>query len=190
MTVWILHQPLTAEEEARIQERPYLALPFDGVPDLSAIHSREQCRKLFKSLYPEAPPETLAGMTDRLWQRYSELRATDTIAVPLPLRKEVALAEVTGRYRYEPQAGQQSAHQVLVKWYRCHLRFSSLCKHQDLLANNGEQLVEVMDSDLRTKLREKLPHTYNRFARWKWLLAVFFMINVISLLLSLVHSIP
>jgi hypothetical protein len=177
-------------EETRIQERPYLDLPFDGMPDLSAIRSRGACRNLLKSLDPELDPRTLDRKTDRLWHRCGNLSTADTIAVPLPSRNEVAMAEVTEPYRYESPAGQPGRHRVGVKWHTRTLRFSSLRNHQDVLTPNGERLVEIADSVLRRRLPEKQPHASNRFAKWKWLLTAIFVINLITMLSNLPHSLP
>ena len=189
MTVWILHQPLTPDDEMRIQHRLSLTLPYDGWPDLSAIHSHGACRRLLQSLDPGIPPETLAVKSDYLWQRYGELKKDDIIAVPLPSRKTVALAGVTDVYRFDPHASPRDAHQVMINWYSRRINFFSLRPYRALL-EQGTGMMEVTDVELRTKLREKLPYRYNRFSKWKWLVAAFTAMNLIAMLASLAHSGP
>jgi hypothetical protein len=68
------------------------------------------------------------------------------------------------------------------------LRFSSLRRHQGMLVNNGERLLEITDSNVPARLRPKPPPASHRFARWKWLIPAFTVLNMLGFLLSLVHS--
>ncbi len=179
MTIWILYQSLTPEEEVHIGERDALTLPFGDLPDLSLINSPAELRHLLQALHPDDPPETVARKTERLWKLYAGLQVEDIMVVPLKSRKEVALAEVTQRYRYEVGAEGTDVHQVEVKWYGKRIRLSALGKHKELFDERGEKMREVTDPEARVAIRDRLPHSYNRFAKWKWLLVLFFMMGLV-----------
>ena len=180
MTIWILRELLTPEEEAHIEERTHLTLPFEDLSDLSMVTSQVECRHLLQALHPDDPPETIARKTERIWRLYGGLRAEDIIAVPLNSRQELALAEITKKYHYEVGDGGSDVHQVVVKWHEKRVPWRSLRKHKDLLESRGEKLVEVTNPDARTIIRDRLPHSYNRFAKWKWILVLFFIMGLIS----------
>jgi predicted Mrr-cat superfamily restriction endonuclease len=181
MSVWVLHLKLTPEEEARIADRAFLPLPFDGLPDLSKISSQGECRQLFAELDPDAPPETIHRKAEKVWKLYSGVQEEDIIAVLLHTSKAAALAEVTGNYRYMPGIHGESGHAVPVKWHDQRVPFSAFKKQQELLQPGAEPMVEVAAAEARVIIRDRLPHSYNRFARWKWLLAIFFILQAIAL---------
>ena len=182
MAVWILHQKLNAEEEAHIHNRGYVVLPFDHLPDLSSVSSEGKCRQLMAALHPDDPPESITLKSDRIWRMAAGLHKEDMIAVPLKNREEIALAQVTGGYRYQPEEGGSDIHLMPVTWYPKNVPLRRLSKHKTLFIDSGAPMMEVMDSEARIAICDQLPHSYNRFARWKWLMLVFFAIGAISLL--------
>jgi len=179
MTIWVLHPSFTPQEEEQLQERTHLALPFDDLPDLSLITSQVECRHLLGTLHPDDPPESITRKTERVWKLYAGLQLEDIIAVPLKSRKEIALAEVTERYRYRVDSG-ADMHQVGVKWYARRVKLHGFGKHKALFDERGEKMREITDPEARVAIRDKLPHSYNRFAKWKWLLALFFILGLLS----------
>jgi predicted Mrr-cat superfamily restriction endonuclease len=185
MSVWVLHQSLTPEEEARITERTHLILPFEGLPDLTPITSQAGARQLLELLYPDEPPEALSRRLERFWNHFTALGKEDTIGVPLPGLKQLALAEVTGPYEYRIGAEGEDIHLIPVKWYHRSIRYMTLHKHKELLASGGPALREVTHQDARVLIRDRLPHRYNRFARWKWLLALMFALGLVRMLMHI-----
>ena len=185
MTVWLLHLNLTPEEESCISERDSLPLPFENLPDLSMVRSEQECRHLLMALVPDAAPETVTRQLERVWSLYGGLHEEDIIAVPLPHRQEVGLAEITGRYRY--QAEDSRPHTVPVKWHGKRVPFSAFRKQQDVLKPGREQMHEIQSAQMRVIIRDRLPHGYNRFVRWKWILIIFFGLQVFMLVLRMAH---
>ena len=49
------------------------------------------------------------------------------------------------------------------------------------LMGRGLKITEVTDIAARTLIREQLPHRYNRFAKYKWLLVVFFLMSLVRM---------
>jgi hypothetical protein len=179
MTIWVLHQELSEQEQEAIAQRTHLQLPFDGLPDLSAVRSAGECRRLLQSLHPGEPPETLTRRIERVWSILGQVAPEDIIAVPLSARREVALAEVTGPYAY------QGAHLLPVKWHTRRITPARTRKLRTLFAPGGLPMFEVTRPDERIAIRGYLPHGYNRFVRWKWLLGLFFFMGVLRMILRL-----
>ncbi len=182
MSVWVLHQLLSPEEEAAVEKRERLVLPFDGVPDLSTIETQAELHKMLSALHPELPPESIARTAERHWSRFQNLHADDLVAVPLHARREIALATLSGRYHYEVGPNGEDVHLMNVTWYPVRIPLVKLGKHKPVFENYGERLFEITDIDVRNALRTRLPHSYNRFARWKWVLVFLFIIQMIAML--------
>ena len=182
MTIWILHQQLSPDEEATIRERAELVLPFEGLPDLSLVKSPAQALQLLKVLHPGDPPETLTRRLDKFWNQYYGMHKEDIITVPLKARGEVVIATVSGSYRYRVGGQGEDIHLVPVTWYEVRVPLQKFKKHKDMFVERSEKLLEVTDAESRIAIRDWLPHSYNRFSRWKWILVFFFVLNLISMM--------
>jgi hypothetical protein len=178
MSVWVLHQALSAQEEDSIEQHDRVVLPFNGVPDLSEIAAIGQIKSILSMLHPDMPPESVSRMAERYWTLYQGLAVDDVIAVPLPYRREVALAQISGRYSYEVGAAGEDIHAIAVTWQR-RVPFSRLGKHAALFTSKQPPMFEVPHADERNAIRSWLPHRYNRFARWKWLVIVLMVFQTI-----------
>lgn len=179
MTVWMLHLALSPEEEQAIASREVLPLPFETVPDLSKVVSRSDLKYLLHVLHRDDPPEAIGHRLDHLWHIYSGLQEEDIIGVPLPARREVAIAEVTDRYRYVE--GVKEAHVIPVKWHGRRAPFSAFRKSKNVLEGKPGSMVEVAAVEARTAIRDRLPYKYNRFVAIKWLLVIFIGLHVVKL---------
>lgn len=185
MTVWLLHLPLSPADEAQLRERTALPLPLGDAPDLTGLTSLSGCRQRLHTLHPDEPPEALRRRTERLWTLYAGVQKDDIIAVPLPARRQLALAEVTGPYRHEPDAPADRRHLIPVTWQKKPLRITA--RFRDDCAPSGPAMAEVEDSALRIAIRDTLPRPYNRFARWKWLMALTFALGALQFVAGLIR---
>lgn len=189
MSIWILHQRLTSQEEDTIRQRDTLELPFNDVPDLSEVSSPAQCRQLMQSLHPDDPPEALRLKTERVWTLFSGLQREDIVAVPLQQRRQLALAEVTGRYRYEVAADGADRHLIPVTWVQKPVPFRALREHKEWLDPKRDAMFEINDAKARIAIRDRLPHSYNRFARFKWVFVVLMVvIGIVRLVTRIEHN--
>lgn len=177
MTVWVRHQALSAQEEAQIEQRTHLTLPFETLPDLSMVNTQAELRQLLQTLHAGEPPEAIALKQDRIWAIFGELQIGDLIVVPLAHSPEIALAEMSGRYCYRNN-GTEDIHFIPVTW---HKRFPArkLGKHKDLILRVPTHIMAPVENRMaRTAVRNTLPHSYNRFVKWKWLLGLFFLMGI------------
>jgi len=187
MSIWVLQQSLTAEEEAHIFQKKHLHLPFDGLPDLSQVSSPAHAMQLLRVLYPDEPPESLTRRQDRFWNLFSAIQMEDIIVVPLKLSRQLVLAEVTGRYQYNVGDKGSDIHLIPVKWYEKRIPASKFRKHKDIFLNSGEPMHELTVKETRIAVLDHLPHKYNRFAKWKWLLVIFMVMGFMHLLLPMLR---
>ncbi len=179
MTPWLLHQSLAPDEEAHIRQLPALELPLGDAPDLTGITSIAACRRRLAALYPEEPPEALARRLERLWRLYGGVQKEDILAVPLRNHKALALAEVSGPYRYETGGDGRPRHLIPVTWHDKTLRITGSLK--DAIDRSGQAMAEIEHLDARLAIRDRLPHAHNRFARWKWLMAMFTVLGALGI---------
>jgi len=76
--------------------------------------------------------------------------------------------------------GGHDVHLVPVKWISERLKLNKFSRHRNLLDFSQSTLLEVTDPEIRTLMRSKLPHSYNRFAKWKWILVIIFVLAEIA----------
>ena len=184
MTVWMLHLPLSSADEESIRQRAFLPLPFGNVPDLTLIGSSFEFRRMMASLNMELPPEALDRMQDKIWKILSELQPEDIIAVPLTHKRAVALAEVSGKYTYSKDAGDNNAHQIPVTWQEKLIPLGKFRLHKPLIENTGNAILEVSDPSARAIIQSSLKRSYNRFAGLKWIVLVFTLWHLFQMLMS------
>lgn len=184
MTVWILHLPMSAEEEQRITARAFLPLPFSQAPNLGGIGGLQQLKQLLQALHPDDPPETIHRKAAPVWEQYSAMQKDDLVAVPLVHRRAVAVAEVTEPYVYRGEAGEQERHAMQVQWAQKQAPLRVL----QVTAPDRLRLEEVHDAKQRLQLRACLPYRYNRFSGWRWILVVFMGLSLMMLVLRMLQQ--
>lgn len=182
MSVWVLQLSLPEVEEAKIEERTVLPLPWAASIDFTGLANRGDALLSLRAFYAEDPPETLQRRVDAIWPVLSALGREDTVAVVLMNTRQVVLAEVVVPYRYAGQNdGAGSEHSMQVRWLGVRLKLSALRAHQAALLALPA-LRELNDSQARQALLGRLPRPYNRFARWRWLPWLFMALGLLQLL--------
>ncbi|MFW0776535.1 MAG: hypothetical protein ACN2B6_02300 [Rickettsiales bacterium] len=182
MSIWVIQQQLTAEQEADILLRKSIELPFDGMPDLSMVANQSECKRLLQTLHPDQPPESIQLMLDRLWNQFSGIGVDDTVAVPLPMRKEVAIARVDGKYYYKMGKNGEDHHLIDVQWYPRTHPITSFGKSKHVFASDNLPMMEINNKEAREKILAKLPYKYNRFSKLKWIAAIFIFFHAARML--------
>jgi len=185
MSVWILTQPLAADEQSTITARKSLNLPFDGLPDLSSLSDENAFRRLLSMLAPDMPPEAIQLKIDHIWTPFTSLALDDVVVVPLPALGEVAIGRIAGHYCYQVGQAGEDEHSIAVTWYPKHYKLASFGSYRQAMATPYLPLQEVTDKDMREKILMRLPHSYNRFAGWKWLIAAMLMLKAVAFV---IHS--
>lgn len=183
MSVWLLHMPLSRQEEEQVSQRELLPLPFGDAPDLRATSGLHALKQALATMHPDAPPETIHRRAAPVWEQYEALQREDVVAVPLPHRKQAAVAEVIDPYVYQPDAVAPMRHAMRVQWAQKYTSWRAFERDAPML-----RLEEVKDQKQRVRLRACLPYRYNRFARWRWILAVFMGLSLLTMLSGLLRE--
>lgn len=173
MTVWIRHMALSPGEEDKVTREERIALPLNGLPDLSMVDSPVVLRHLLEALHPDAPPEKLLRLQERTWQMAKGIEPEDIIAIPLKHKKTMVLAEVSGPYGYDTDASGDDMHYFPVQWNKKTIPFRRFGSETSAFAGGGSFIEEVTDAKMRTTIRNAMPYSYNRFTAIKWLLGAF-----------------
>ena len=103
MAIWLVRAGRKGEREAFALEEGVAAVGWDGLPDISAIDSREQLAELMRQSYPDAKPQKVQNNVAQVWAFARTIALGDLVALPLKGRSAVAFGEVTGGYAYRPE---------------------------------------------------------------------------------------
>jgi hypothetical protein len=175
MSVWLFKAPLSDPPQTE------LALPFSGLPDLSGVTSEGAMRKLLALVDPAAPPETITRQAETHWRNFSGLAVGDLLVVPTGAN--FALAEIIKPYYYDVDAG-ADLHKAAVKWLESDIPARKLSGLSGL-ADNGAVLQPVPHADQRKQVYILLKRSYNRFAKWRWILCIVVVMQVITMLIGM-----
>lgn len=190
MTVWLYQRHLSPEAQATITEQALLVLPVGtDIPDLTGLHSLAQCKQMLAMLTPGSPPEQIHRQAEKLWQIRTQLQPEDIIVVPLPATQEIAIADVTSYYRYDVGPQGEDVHAVKVSWNKRlpTQLFGKDKSYFSMAPGARETLIEIENKELRIAIHNRLERSYNRFARWRWILVVVVVIKIIAITLHMMQ---
>lgn len=190
MSIWVLHLPMSEAEEKAVTAREFLPVPLSGLPDLTLVTNASECKHLLSAMHPDEPPETLNRRAERVWRLRSQVVEEDIIAVPLPGKSELALAEVTGPYAYRLDEKGGDVHGYPVKWHEKRVPFRAYMRHKEVLTAGSEPMRELVQRELAAPIRDRLPHPWNRFVWIKWILVVFIGWRMINYLVNMYNTAP
>lgn len=172
MSIWVLHLP--HPEQAAVPAgggESLLPLSFIDLPGVLEASFHTEVQQRLRELHPDATPESLARRAQLLWSYAHSLSPEDILVVPLPASGEVAFAEVLAPVRTEGE-GESQRYAVLVRWFERRVPLTRFGGVRSLLKPAHSALVEVEEPRARAAIRARLPLKANRFARWRWILAV------------------
>jgi restriction system protein len=109
------------------------------VPDLTECAAREDVAKIVSVTFPTASGGWLNNAVGQLWALRARIQPGDLLAMPLKVKKQIALGRVTDGYIYrseEPDTDRR--HVVKVDWQRIDLPRTDI--KQDLLFTLGSSL--------------------------------------------------
>ena len=177
MTIWIIRQPnapTTATKELR--------LPFAGLPDLSGVRSEADMRRLLQTLSPDTPPETIVRQAEVHWRNVSELMAHDVVLVPLANKAGYAIGEITAPYAYRVENG-EDVHSANIRWLDMHVPRRKLTMVKD----EAVAMQKIESPEARKQIFALTPHPTNRFAKWRWLIVLMFILQAVVMLIPILR---
>jgi len=187
VSVWVLRQSLTAEQEQQIAQQPVLMLPFKGLPDLSGTQSEGALQAMMRQLQPDTPFETIHRQAEIHWRNLSQLRIEDLIIVPLPHNKSAALAQVSDRYRYGVSHAGEDMHQVGVQWLQPVIPLRKVPALAKLFAS-PILMQPVEHAEQRAQVYALLKRPYNRFIKLRWIMGIVITVQLVAMLVQMLKS--
>ena len=130
MRLWLVRGGRYGEREAEALASNALVPGFDEVGDLSQAGSKDDLRGILETSLPEATTGRIKNFTNQLWQFLHTIQAGDLVIMPRKNTGFVAVAEVTGPYKFRPQSPAYR-HRRTVDWIKTDIQ-RSLFK-QDLI---------------------------------------------------------
>ncbi len=91
---------------------------WGGVPDLSLYNTRDALKSAVHECYPQRSNSVIGNWTGQLWRFRQEMSVGDLIVMPLKSVRQFAIGEITGPYRYRPDATPDFQHARPVRWLR------------------------------------------------------------------------
>jgi|GEM_PF-2422778 len=180
MSMWVLKQSLTAEQEENIEALERLRLPIEGVGDLTEVKNADECKAMLKLIHPEDPPERLQVRTDDLWRIAKKVGKEDVVLVPLQHSKAVAMAEVTEAYQYEVSPEGEDCHFISVKWLRPSIPLYSFGNNRSVFTlERNTQMKKIQQKAVRVAISKKMPGQLDRFAKIRWIIIALMMMRVL-----------
>jgi len=117
MPLWGVRSGKYGEREALALDRGLAVIGWEELPDLSAVPSRDELRRLLAATYPDEKPKTLSNWESQLWPFMRVMAEGEPVVMPLKQRSGLALGRIQGPYRYEEHGGER-LHVRSVEWVR------------------------------------------------------------------------
>jgi restriction system protein len=112
--LWIVRAGRNGERELDAIQQSKLMLGFSGVGDLSALNDRAAILEHLEAALPDASANRRKNFAAQLNQFANVIQVGDLVVLPRKLTSGVAIGEVGGDYRFEPQGISKQTRAV--KW--------------------------------------------------------------------------
>lgn len=151
MSLWMVRAGKHGEQEQGALDNNVATIGWNELPDLSNLKNREQLIKLYYKAHPNATKPQAANEVGQVWRFTHEIQKGDLVALPLKMRKAIAIGRIQGGYEYKALAS-NIKHIRRVKWLKTIPRSSF---DQDILYSLGAFMtvckIERNDAENRVK---------------------------------------
>jgi len=151
MSLWLVRAGKHGEQEQGALENNVITIGWNELPDLSGLNSRAQLLELYRKVHPNATKPQATNEVGQVWRFAHEIQRDDLVALPLKMRKAIAIGRVRGGYEYRLLTS-NIKHIRLVEWLATIPRSSF---DQDLLYSLGAFMtvcrIERHDAENRVK---------------------------------------
>jgi len=137
MTVWLVRAGKYGEREDFALAHNVAAIGWDELSDLSVLKTRKMLASLLQQTYPAEKAKTLINWESQIWPVIQGMKPGDLIAMPLKHRSVIAIAEVSGSYRFIADNPDRTKHTIPVREWR---EFPRNQFEQDLLYSLGSAM--------------------------------------------------
>jgi predicted Mrr-cat superfamily restriction endonuclease len=165
-----------ALREAALQGHE-LALPAEGLADISRAQGRDQISEWLRLTRPEATPEYIAARAEHFWRLGHELLPEDSVIVRTREGSAYLIGEVAGSYRRESRA-QGMAHIWPVRWRAAEVPADTVPALAQYAGYAG--ITEVTDESALASLKPYIPALRKGNAGFfKWLVIIILVFELI-----------
>lgn len=116
MSVWLVRAGKSGERENYALEHGAVVIGWPGMGDMTGIATREEMLARMQEAHDGAKLNTVRNWTSQVWPFVKEIKAGDTIALPLKGRPAVMFGKAKGGYRYVADAPVEARNQIPVEW--------------------------------------------------------------------------
>jgi restriction system protein len=165
MSLWLVRAGKHGEQEDKVIESRIIAIGWLQLPDLSSIKSRDDLKKLYEKIYPDAKKKTIANNVSQVWAFINKIKEGDLVVLPLKRRSAIAISKVTGPYQYRTDISEDIHHTRSAEWIKTDVpravfsqdllysfgAFMTVCQ---ISRNNAEERVKQILEGKKEKARE------------------------------------
>lgn len=117
--LWGIHAGRTADAHGLFMNEGFVALGWDRMGDLSALHpSRDTYKQQVAEVYPDAKPGAIPNWAGQLYRFANVMSIGDIVVYPSKPDKSVNIGVVTGDYNYVSSPETDYGHRRSVDWKR------------------------------------------------------------------------
>jgi restriction system protein len=116
MAFWGVRAGASGEREAYALANDCVLIGFPELPDLAVFPDRLAVASHIGRAAPQMPAPAATTWSTQIWAFAQQMRPGDLVALPRRGTGTVALGEITGDYRHDPQAVPMARHGRSVRW--------------------------------------------------------------------------
>lgn len=98
---WGIHAGKNGDAESLFEQKSVVALGWEKMGDLSTLKTREDFKKKYKQVHPEAKAGAVPVNAGQLYRFVLEMKIGDIVIFPLKSSPEIRLGRVTGDFTYD-----------------------------------------------------------------------------------------
>jgi restriction system protein len=116
VAVWVIKGGPFGERDERFLIHSVVGIPWPEMGDLSGFPDREILKMAYAAHHPERSMNHVTAQVAQMWGFVHRMRVGDPVVLPFRGRREIAVGEITGEYRWTDECGPDMPHVRDVRW--------------------------------------------------------------------------
>lgn len=117
MSLWVIRAGKHGEQQQTALDDGLVCHGWNELPDYSACQTREELKKLYSKINPQASESEISSGVSQVWRFAHEMQKGDIVALPLKNEAAFEFGRVTGDYEYKKVAP-NVMHIRSVNWFK------------------------------------------------------------------------
>ncbi|HSK93625.1 MAG TPA: hypothetical protein VLA76_06160 [Candidatus Angelobacter sp.] len=117
MTLWVVKGGRGGLREDRFLARSLIGIGWGEVGDLSTYPDRESLKAAYRGAFPSRSAAHVNTQAAQLWAFVAGMTIGDVVVLPFLTRREIAVGEIRGPYRWMPDGDPDLPHVRDVMWH-------------------------------------------------------------------------